>query len=446
MCRSQHVSNKRPNHCAARGARTKEPALDNGIELISDGDGLAVIGEPSAVERFLATLGLPSKELGLPRLSKVLSLAATGSQVASQVASARVGDSARWVRLTEESARKVSEYGLTATKTPGVSHAMIGKPGASKSWIQLDKGPGQLPANPTMLAGVPALMAQLAMQQAMEEIADYLAVIDAKLDDVLRAQKDSVLAQMIGIGLQIEEAMTIRQHVGRVNEVTWSKVQDAAGTIADTQAYTLLQLDALAEKLERKSTIADLMKTATDAEARTREWLAVLARCFQLQEGIAILELDRVLETAPADLAGHRLGLKAARQDRLDTISLTTERLVARIQKAATTANSRVLFNPIQSPAVVQASTNVTASVGDFHERLGISTTRHSVETRRWAAAAAEARDRARTKGADAVGAGKRFGTETRELATSVTDKVASRLIERTRRRRGPDDDAAGEL
>ena len=210
--------------------------MDNGIELISDGDGLAVIGEPSAVERFLATLGLPSKELGLPRLGKVLSLAATGSQVASQVASARVGDSARWVRLTEESARKVSEYGLTATKTPGVSHAMIGKPGASKSWIQLDKGPGQLPANPTMLASVPALMAQLAMQQAMEEIADYLAVIDAKLDDVLRAQKDSVLAQMIGTGLQIEEAMTIRQHVGRVNEVTWSKVQGTAWTLTSRPA------------------------------------------------------------------------------------------------------------------------------------------------------------------------------------------------------------------
>ena len=294
--------------------------MDNGIELISDGEGLAVIGESSAVERFLATVGLPSKDLGLPRLSKILNLGAAGLQVASaQAAPARVVDSARWVRLTEESARKVSQYGLTPTKTPGVSHAMIGKPGASRSWIQLDKGPGQLPANPKMLAGAPALMAQLAMQQAMDEITDYLAAIDAKLDDVLRSQRDSVLAQMIGIGLQIEEAMTIRKHVGRVNEVTWSKVQAATGTIADTQAYALLQLDALAEKLERKSTIADLMKTANDAEAKTRDWLAVLARCFQLQEGIAILELDRVLETAPEDLAGHRLGLKAARQDRLDT-------------------------------------------------------------------------------------------------------------------------------
>jgi rRNA processing protein Krr1/Pno1 len=419
--------------------------LDNGIELISDGDGLAVIGESSAVERFLATLGLPSRDLGLPRLSKVLNFGAAGSLAASAHTASRVVDSARWVRLTEESAREISEYGLTPTKTPGISHAMIGRPGASKSWIQLDKGPGQLPANPTMLAGAPALMAQLAMQQAMDEITDYLAAIDAKLDDVLRAQKDSVLAQMIGIGLQIEEAMTIREHVGRVNEVTWSKVQDAAGTIADTQAYALLQLDALAEKLERKSTVAEVMKTANDAEAKTREWLAVLARCFQLQEGIAILELDRVLETAPDDLTGHRLGLKAARQDRLDTISRSTERLVSRIQAAATTANSRVLFNPIQSPAVVQASANVTASVGEFHDRLGIGAAQHSVETRRWAAAAAEIRDRARTKGADAVGAGKRFGTETRERASSATDKVASRFVERARRRRGPDDDAAGE-
>jgi hypothetical protein len=436
---------KRPSQGVALPARIKEPTLDNEIELVSDGEGLAVIGESSVVERFLATLGLPSRDLGLPRLSKALTLGAGGAQLTAQVASTRMVDSARWVRLTEESARKVSEYGLTPTKTPGISHAMIGKPGASKSWIQIDKGPGQLRANPKMFAGAPALMAQLAMQQAMDEITDYLAVIDAKLDDVLRAQKDSVLAQMIGVGLQIDEAMTIRQHVGRVNEVTWSKVQDAAGTIADTQAYALLQLDALAEKLERKSTVADLMKTANDTEARTREWLAVLARCFQLLDGIAILELDRVLETAPDDLAGHRLGLKAAREERLDAISRSTERLVARIQEAATTANSRVLFNPIQSPAVVQASKRVTASVGDFHQRLGIGAATHSVETRRWAAAAAEVRDRARAKGADAVDAGKRFGAETRERASTASERVAGRFADRTRRRRRPDEDAAEE-
>ena len=47
--------------------------MDNEIELISDGDGLAVIGNSTDVERFLASEGLSSKDLGLSRLKAVLS-------------------------------------------------------------------------------------------------------------------------------------------------------------------------------------------------------------------------------------------------------------------------------------------------------------------------------------------------------------------------------------
>ena len=288
-------------------------------------------------------------------------------------------------------------------------------------------------------------MAQVAMQQAMDEITDYLAVIDAKLDEVLRAQKDSVIAQMIGVGLQIDEAMTIREHVGRVNEVTWSKVQDAAGTIADTQAYALLQLDALAERLERKSTVAELMKTAQETETKTREWLAVLARCFQLQEGIAVLEVDRVMETAPDDLDGHRLGLRAARDSRLNTISQSTLGLLSRMHSAAGTANSKVLFNPIQSPAVVAASTQVTAAVGDFHESLGIGLEHSTVEQRRWAAAAGDVRDRARARGVDTLAAGKRLGSGTGERAALVTGKLAGRIADKARRKREADGETTEE-
>lgn len=410
--------------------------MDNEIELISDGDGLAVIGEASAVERFLAAEGLQSRDLGLARLSKVMNIGTAGVQAAAST----VADSGRWVKLTEESAQKVKKYGLMPTKEGGVSHAMIGKPGQVKSWLQLDKGPGIVPTNPVLLANAPALMAQLAMQQAMDEITDYLAVIDAKLDDVLRAQKDTVVAQMIGVGLQIDEAMTIRTHVGRVNEVTWSKVQAAAGAIADTQAYALLQLDALADKLERKSTVAELMKTAQEAETKTREWLAVLARCFQLQEGIAVLELDRVLETAPDDLDGHRLGLKAARDNRLNIISQSTLGLLSRMHSAAGTANSKVLLNPIQAPAVVAASTKVTASVADFHESLGIGLEQDTVEQRRWAAAAGEVRDRARARGVDTLAAGKRLGSETGGRAVTGTSKLAGRIANKARRHRDADD------
>lgn len=41
-------------------------------------------------------------------------------------------------------------------------------------------------------SGAAGIMAQVAMQQTMDEIIDYLATIDEKLDDVLRAQEDAV--------------------------------------------------------------------------------------------------------------------------------------------------------------------------------------------------------------------------------------------------------------
>ena len=72
--------------------------MDNEIELISDGDGLAVIGKPSAVERFLAAEELQSRDLGLARLSKVMNISTAGVQAVAAVAA----DSGRWVKLTEE--------------------------------------------------------------------------------------------------------------------------------------------------------------------------------------------------------------------------------------------------------------------------------------------------------------------------------------------------------
>lgn len=51
---------------------------------------------------------------------------------------------------------------------------------------------------------------------------------------------------MDGVDLGIREAMSVRDAVGRVDEITWSKVQDTSTTILDTQAYASRQLRDLA--------------------------------------------------------------------------------------------------------------------------------------------------------------------------------------------------------
>lgn len=429
---------------------SKGRTMSDEIELISDGDGLAVIGEARAVERFLADEGLPSTDLGLPRLKKAVGAGAGGVQAASEIAA----NSGRWVKLTRESADAVRRLGLTPTKTKGVSHAMVGKPGDIKQWIQIVKTPGSLATNPAVLSGAAGIMSQLAMQQAMDEITDYLATIDEKLDDVLRGQKDAVLADMIGVDLVIEEALTVREHVGGVSEVTWSKVQATSMMLAKTQGYALRQLDALADKVERKAKIGDLADAAEEAGTKVEEWLAVLARCFQLQDAVAVLELDRVLDAAPDELDRHRLGLRAARQGRLDLISRSTGRLMARLDAAASSANAKVLLHPAKAPVVVRSSNYVATAVLDLDERLGLDRGYDAVATRRWLDAALDVKDKALETGAGWVGSAgevkdhvvetgtnrvddvKRLGNETVGRARSVRGRLSNGIAERLHRER----------
>src|SRR5690606_20376333 len=111
-------------------------------------------------------------------------------------------------------------------------HAMFGQRGSIKKWLQVETpGVREALTNPAMLSGAAGIMAQLAMQQSMAEITAYLEVIDKKLDDVLRAQTNQVLARLDGVDLAVREAMTVRASVGRVSEVTWSKVESSAQTI-----------------------------------------------------------------------------------------------------------------------------------------------------------------------------------------------------------------------
>lgn len=391
------------------------------IELISDGDGVAIIGDAAAIDRFLKSERLPSRDLDLSRLRKLLDTGGATTQAGSHIAE----NSGRWVKLTKESAEVLKNSKLMKGDSEDVNRAIAMKDNKTAHILQIVTKPGSALTNPAVLAGAGGLMSQMAMQQAMEEITDYLARIDEKVDDILRAQKDAVLSQMIGAGLELDEAMTLREARGRVDEVTWSKVQSSASTLSQTQAYALRQLEAIAEKLEDKSKLGDLAESIKQAEPEVREWLAVLARCVQLRDAFSVLELDRVLDDSPDELEAHRRGLRAARQKRLEMITRCTEALLARMDAAAAKANSKVLVHPGKSPAVVAASESVVTAVEGFQAPLGIESGRHALLARRWVDAAAD--------GVDAV---KRGSGDTFDRAKSVTGNLAGTVAERASRLR----------
>lgn len=409
--------------------------MDDDVQLISDGDGLAVIGEPSALERFLAANELPTgRDLGLERLKPVASAAAAAMQAGSVVAE----NQGRWVKLSERSLKLIRENGGLATNSKtGLDIGTIrGAGGRFVDVVEFARGPGAYLTNPAVLSGAAGIMAQYAMQQAMDEISDYLAVIDAKVDDILRGQKDAVLADMIGVEMVIDEAMMIREQVGRVSETTWSKVQGTSMTLGRTQGYALRQLDALAEKMERTTKVDDLVRVTKEAESTVREWLAVLARCFQLQEATGVLELDRVLDAEPGELDQHRLALRTVRQNRLAVIGRTTDRLLERMDAAAGTANAKVLLNPFDSRAVVGSSNRAATGVVQFNGLLGVADERESLEARRWLTAVGDTWDSARGQGAEGVDAARRIGTAALGRGRAAADGLSLKLAGGALRRR----------
>lgn len=356
--------------------------MDNEIQLISDDDGLTVIGNPTDTERFLVSEGLLSlsNDLGLQRLGPLLRAGAGVAQAGSEIAA----NSSRWLKLTQEHAQLRKKFGLMESKTPGISYAMFGKPGLIKSWPQIENGLGSLLTNPALLAGVAGIMAQLARQHEMNELKSYLATIDKKVDDVLRAQKNAELAKVIGAGLDIQSAMTVLNLERGVDDDTWSTVQGRTHTITDALGWTLLQLDALAEKVESATKIGDLAKMVKEAESEVQDLLAVVARCFELQDALDVLRLQRVLDKYPDKLDGCRLALKDDRQKRRELILQKIEHLMARMDAAAATANSNVLLHLPTHRAVVASINHVGIAVDKFNKPLGITSGRHSLEATRW--------------------------------------------------------------
>jgi hypothetical protein len=354
--------------------------LDNEIQLISDGDGLAIIGEPKAVETFLRAEGLwdVSKKFDLGRLRSLLAIGSDIAQTASEIAA----NSACWLKLTPESARLRKEHGLMETKKPGVSYVMVGVPGKVQNWLQTEQDVGSLLTNPAALSGVAGLMAQVAGQQTMAEITNYLARIDAKVDDVLGKVDDTVLKDMRGARLQIRRAQTMRDQERRVTFDSWSEVQNASGKLADVQGYALLQLEAIAKKLESEKRVGGLATASEEARREVQKWLAVLADCFRLQESFDVLALDKAMDESPAALNARRQGLEADRKDRLELISTHTMKLLTRMDAAVGAANKKMLWTRTKSLAVIDSGNDLALGVQEFHDLLGIEAETGSWEAR----------------------------------------------------------------
>ncbi|MDR5700725.1 hypothetical protein [Agromyces aerolatus] len=364
------------------------------VEIVSDGDGAIVAGERSAVERFLEHAGLLSgaQDFSISKLSPLLKAGSGIAETAAEVAE----QSALYLKLTPESAQRLKDAGgLMKTKTKGISHAMLGETGkTSLKWLQVEDGPGSLLTNPAVLSGIGGLMSQFAQQAEARELKELLVRLDEKLDDVRRAQRDAVLARMRSSAAAIDEAMVLRAHGGDP-KTTWDKVSGVSESILNVQEEALLALGALADKVEGKRKTGELKKATREIEREVAVQLAILARCFELQDEFRVVEIDHVLATAPENLEGHRLGVAAAREQRQSAVVERTSRLMAQMDAAGGIANEHIILHVGAARSVIGALNSTAAAVDDFHAPLGIESSRETLGVTPWREALRDPQQRA---------------------------------------------------
>ncbi|KAB8288170.1 hypothetical protein DSM100688_1045 [Bifidobacterium ramosum] len=397
--------------------------METDIQLVSDGEGLAVIGNNDDIMAFLQSEGLDSIPLTLQR---------RGGE-ALQVGANLAQESGRWVKITQASVEKIRKYGLVTNSKTGLSTGVIGKGGYAgfKGNVQFENLYNAVSlANPMVLANIGAMMTQMAMQQQLDQITDYLASIDEKVDDILRAQKDAVLSSMIGASIVLDDATVEQEHNGRVSEITWSKIQAIPTTIATTQAYALRQLDAISEKMENKARLKDMAETSQQQEAPIREWLAVLAKCIQMQDICATLELNRVLDSSPDDINQQRLAILDNREKRLKLITHTTEQLFQRLSGNIAMANAKVLLHPSLAKTIAESNRRMADDVNKFNVKIGIELNEQDLRTKKWLEAAKEVRDKVIETGAEQFDSAKQLSGELAD-STGRTVKAATGVAAR---------------
>lgn len=397
--------------------------MNDDVQIFGNDDGYAIIGPHAEVQGFLEKAGLDSLEMDFTRLNQALNAGSAAAQAAAQLAA----QSGRWIKLAPESDEVMRHLPLMKGSTADRARLIAMSDGKTAKILEV-MTPTALALNPATLLVLSTYMQQAAIEQSMEQILDYLNVIDKKLDDVLRNQKNDILAQVAGAALTIDEAMTIRRTVGRVTETLWNKVQATPNQIDTTMGRALLQLDALADKVSQYAKEGKFDNNAAEIRQDAMEWLSVIAQCFRLRDAVSVIELDRMLEESPDDLRSYREGLETARTQRLTNIGSRTENLISRINAAAEKANNKVLLHPFEAKRVVTTRNSVISVVSDFDDVLEISRSHDDVAALRWRDGVRNAVDKTKEKSEEAVEqsrkAAARLSETIAEKATTVATKA----------------------
>ena len=249
--------------------------------------------------------------------------------------------------------------GVIRTKDVGRSIASRNR-GSLLKHLQFEKAGLLTPAAPMVLA---SMMQQAAIEKQMEQMQAFLEHIDAKLDEVLRFQKDSLAGEIDGVAEMLAEAALVLEDTAEVTDTQWATIAHLNADLAKLQGQVLRHLRAVAEKMARSKTSPGkvretFQKTNNDAGF----WFYELARTVQLQNQMYVLQLSRA-NAVEGDMAkDYTAAIARARQRR-------AARLLEDLTTIAHAAHELGSFSTLRK-AIDWHSPRAVAEVNHFFAQL----------------------------------------------------------------------------
>ena len=331
---------------------------DPELTIITGEEGALVIGPESELKRLSdkAELSAVSPQL-LRRASQVLA----GIEDYQK-------ESGRWLKLDAESAAYLKRMGIKpgdiragVVRTKDVGRGVASRNGGSLlKHLQFEKAGLLTPAAPMVLA---SMMQQAAVEKQMEQMQAYLEHIDAKLDEVLRFQKDSLAGEIDGVAEMLAEAALVLEDTAEVTDTQWATIAHLTADLAKLQGQVLRHLRAVAEKMARSKTSpgkvrATFQKTNHDAGL----WFYELARTVQLQNQMYVLQLSRANAVEGEVAKDYAAAVARARQRR-------ATRLLEDLTSIAHIAHELGSFSALRK-AIDWNSPRAVAEVNHFFAQL----------------------------------------------------------------------------
>lgn len=341
---------------------------DPELTIITGEEGALVIG--------------PESEL--KRLSDKAELSAVTPQLLRRASQLLAGiedyqkESGRWLKLDAESAAYLKRMGIKpgdiragVVRTKDVGRGVASRNGGSLlKHLQFEKAGLLTPAAPMVLA---SMMQQAAVEKQMEQMQAYLEHIDAKLDEVLRFQKDSLAGEIDGVAEMLAEAALVLEDTAEVTDTQWATIAHLTADLAKLQGQVLRHLRAVAEKMARSKTSpgkvrATFQKTNHDAGL----WFYELARTVQLQNQMYVLQLSRANAVEGEVAKDYAAAVARARQRRATRLleDLTSIAHIAHKLGSFSTLRKAIDWN---SPRAVAEVNHFFAQLRDFADAANLA-------------------------------------------------------------------------